>query len=218
VNAVVVVGLNVASTLPGVLTQLPDGLHVVVVDDGSTDNTAFLVPDTAELVRHTVNRGYGAAQKSGYAAALAAGAERIALVHGDDQYRVDDVLALLDALDDADVALGSRFLQDGGETIPGWRRWGNRGLTTLFNRTLSTSFTDLHTGARAFRAETLRTLPLTDFSDDYLFDQQLLVGAVRAGLRVTERPCRVTYDPRVQSISLGRSVIYGLGCVRTILG
>ena len=139
-------------------------------------------------------------------------------MHGDDQYKVDDVLALLEALDEADVDLGSRFLQNEGETIPGWRRWGNRGLTTLFNRTLSTAFTDLHTGARAFRADALRRLPLASFSDDYLFDQQLLVGAVRDGQRVTERPCRVTYDPSVQSISLGRSVVYGLGCVRTILG
>ncbi len=217
-NAAVVVGLDVADTLAGVLAQLPDGLKVVVVDDGSTDGTADLVPPHVELVVHPENRGYGAAQRSGYQAALAAGAERVALVHGDDQYRVDDVLALLEALDDADVALGSRFLQDRGRTIPSWRRWGNRGLTTLFNRTLGTGFTDLHTGARAFRADALRALPLDDFSPDYLFDQQLLVGAVRAGLRVVERPCRVTYDPTVQSISLGRSVVYGLGCVRTILG
>ncbi len=217
-NAAVIVGLDVASTLPQVLAQLPDHLRTIVVDDGSTDGTAFLAPDEVTLVRHPVNRGYGAAQRSGYEAALAAGADRIALVHGDDQYRVSDVLDLLDALDDADLALGSRFLQDRGETIPGWRRWGNRGLTTLFNRTLGTGFTDLHTGARAFRADALRALPLERFSDDYLFDQQVLVGAVRAGLRVVERPCRVTYDPGVQSISLGRSVVYGLGCVRTILG
>jgi glycosyltransferase involved in cell wall biosynthesis len=217
-NGVVVVGLNVAETLAGVLAQLPAGLRVVVVDDGSTDGTARPEPEGVRVVRHLHNRGYGAAQKSGYAAAMAEGCERIALVHGDGQYQVADVLALLDALDDADVALGSRFLQNGGRTIPSWRRWGNRGLTTLFNRSLDTAFTDLHTGARAFRAPVLRSLPLDDFSDSYLFDQQVLVGAVRSGFRVVERPCRVSYDPSVQSISLGRSVVYGLGCIRAILG
>ena len=217
-NAAVVVGLNVASTLDAVLAQLPPDLHVIVVDDGSTDGTAQPGPAGVQVVRHPQNRGYGAAQKSGYAAAVAAGCERIALVHGDGQYRVPDVLALLDALDDADVALGSRFLQDDGRTIPGWRRLGNRGLTTLFNRTLGTGFTDLHTGARAFRASAVAALPLAGFSDDYLFDQQVLVGAVRMGLAVVERPCRVSYDETVQSIGLRRSIVYGLGCVRVILG
>ena len=216
-NAAVVVGHDVGTTVTAVLAELPADLHVILVDDGSTDGTAFLDPPGVQVVRHASNRGYGAAQKSGYQAALEAGAERVALVHGDGQYRVEDVIGLLGALDDADLALGSRFLQDAGRTIPAWRRLANRGLTTLFNRALGGAFTDLHTGARAFRAEALRALPLETFSDDYVFDQQVLVGAARAGLRIAERPCRVTYDDSVQSISLGRSVVYGLGCVREIL-
>lgn len=215
-RAAVVVGRDVASTLPGVLAAIPEDVRVFFVDDGSTDQPR--VPPGVTLLRHPQNRGYGAAQKTGYTAALAAGAQRVALVHGDGQYEVADVLALLDALDEADVALGSRFLaQDRGQIIPWWRRWANRGLTGFANAALGARFSELHTGARAFRAEALQALDLSAMSDDYVFDQQLLVRLARARFRFAERPVRVRYDDSVQSIPLRRAVVYGLGCVREIL-
>jgi hypothetical protein len=74
----------------------------------------------------------------------------------------------------------------------------------------------LHSGARAFRATTLRALPLDRFSDDYLFDQQVLCGILRTGGTIAEAPVRVRYDETVQSIAFGRAVAYGLGCVAEI--
>ena len=217
-DAIVIVGVNVAATVGKVLARIPEGYTVIVVDDGSTDGTAQRVPQGVILKRHERNRGYGAAQKPGYAAARDAGAERVALLHGDDQYDADDVMALLTALDDADVALGSRFLAaDRGAIIPWWRRLANRGLTETANLMLSIRATDLHTGARAFRLAPLFDLPLDTFSDDYVFDQQVLVGLAVNGARFAERPVRVRYDDEVQSISFRRSVVYGLGCVRAIL-
>ena len=217
-NAAVVVGFNVAETLPAVLEKLPSSLLVVVVDDGSTDGGMLAVPEGVVLLRHEQNRGYGAAQKTGYAEALARGAERVALVHGDDQYSVEDCLGLIEALDESDVALGSRFLMpDDGGIIPWWRRWANRGLTGFANRRLGLSLTDMHTGARAFRASALRALDFQTFSDNYVFDQQVLVRSARLGLRFSERPQRTRYDEEVQSISLPASIRYGLGCVKTIL-
>ena len=137
---------------------------------------------------------------------------------GDDQYAVEDCLALLAALSEADVALGSRFLMpDGGDIIPWWRRWANRGLTGFANRRLGIRLTDMHTGARAFRSSALSALSFEAFSDDYVFDQQVLVKSARLGLVFSERPQRTRYDNEVQSISLPASIRYGLGCVRTIL-
>jgi hypothetical protein len=168
------------------------------------------------VVRHGTGRGYGAAQKSGYAAALEGGATRVVMLHGDDQYDVDDTLALLDALDaDHPAALGSRFRADPG-VIPPWRRWGNRGLTALANARFGTAHTELHSGARAYSAALLRRLPLASFSDDYRFDQDLLAALLAAGVRIAERPVRVRYDAHVQSISFGRSVRYGLGCLAAL--
>lgn len=208
---VVIPALNCQSTLDSVIRKLPPGVVSIVVDDGST--TPLVAP---LVVRHPVNRGYGAAQKTGYAAALDLGATRVVLLHGDDQYDTYDTLALADALDSAQAALGSRFLVD-PHVIPGWRRLGNRALTALANARFGTAHTELHTGARAFTAGLLRSLPLQDYSDDYLFDQQMLCAILRRGLPIAERPVHVRYDDTVQSISPSRSLRYGLGCVAEIV-
>jgi len=201
--------------LDRLLSEIPEALRpgVFVVDDGSA---LPLRAEGVRLIRHPRNRGYGGAQKSGYAAALEAGFERVVLLHGDAQYPTLPTLALAEALDEAEVALGSRFLQDGGLAIPAWRRWGNRGLTGLANLRFGSALSELHTGARAFRLDRLARLPLARFSDDYLFDQQVLAALLASGARFAERPVQARYDADVQSISLRRSVVYGLGCLRVI--
>lgn len=206
--AVILPTLDTPTALRRVLEQIPDGYTAYVVDDGSR------VPIQApvRVIRHDRNRGYGAAQKSGYAAALADGAQRIVMLHGDGQYDVADTLALATALEEADGALGSRFLANPG-VIPTWRRIGNQALTGLANLRFGTTFSELHTGARAYRASTLRTLPLASFSDDFLFDQQMICGMLRAKMRLAERPVRARYDDTTRSISPSRSITYALGCV-----
>ncbi len=216
--AVVLPTLDTPEALGRVLDELPGGLAAFVVDDGSHVPVEGLRsrPEITWL-RHPVNRGYGAAQKSGFAAALAAGATRVVLLHGDGQYETAGTLALAEALDGADAALGSRFLSD-PHVIPAWRRWGNRGLTALANARFGTHFSELHTGARAYTAETLRALPLHALSDDFLFDQEVIVHMLRSGRRLVERPVATHYGSGSRSISFGRSVRYGLGCVHAIFG
>jgi len=190
-------------------------LRMYVVDDGSVPALAVDRPGV-HLLRHPRNRGYGAAQKTGYALAIAHGAERVVLLHGDGQYPTRDTLALADALEDADVALGSRFLEHDGDHIPPWRRWGNRLLTSAANLRFGVRLSELHTGARAFRSSALLSLPLESFSDDFVFDQQVLAGLLARGARFAERPIRARYDDTVSSISFRRSVRYGLGCLWTL--
>lgn len=213
---VVVPAWRDAAPVGRVLAELPPHLLActVVVDDGSPEPIPVLPGVVWE--RHPENRGYGAAQKTGYRRLLELGVRAVVLLHGDAQYPVGPTLALAAALDEADVVLGSRFLDDGGRHVPAWRRLGNRALTALANARYGTRLSELHTGARAFRAEVLAALPLQRFSDDYLFDQQVLCAALARGLRVAERPVTAVYDGTVQSIDLRRSVVYGLGCVREI--
>ena len=190
-------------------------LRIYVVDDGSSPPLYVHHPGVHTL-RHPQNRGYGAAQKTGYALALAHGAQRVVMLHGDGQYPTPDTLALADALDHADVALGSRFIQHRGQHIPAWRRWGNRLLTTAANARFGVRLSELHTGARAFRASALLALPLESFSDDFVFDQQVLAGLLARGARFAERPIQARYDDTVSSIGFRRSIRYGFGCLWTL--
>lgn len=218
--AIVIPCKDTSATLPRVLSEIPAALlpSVLIVDDGSSPP---LAAPGVTILRHETNRGYGATQKTGYAEALRRGADRVVLLHGDGQYDTAATLALADLLDrpdhpGADAALGSRFLHDGGRTIPLWRRLGNRLLTDVANRRFHVHLSELHTGSRAFRADALRVLHLDRYSDDYAFDQQVLTSLLARGFRLAEAPCPVKYDASVQSISFRRSVKYGLGCLQAI--
>lgn len=214
--AIVIPAYNAHGTIARVLSEIPEDLHggVYVVDDGSTPP---LQAPGFTVLRHAQNRGYGAAQKTGYRAALDAGAERIILLHGDGQYATQDVLGLSDPLAACDAAIGSRFLNMGAEQIPSWRRWGNRTLTALANSRFGTNVSELHSGARAFRAETLRSMDFEGFSDDYIFDHQMLATLLSRGATIGERKVQCAYDETVQSIAIGPSIRYALGVLRTII-
>jgi glycosyltransferase involved in cell wall biosynthesis len=199
-----------------VLAELPASVVAYIVDDGSAvAMVATASKAEVHVLRHAQNRGYGAAQKTGYAAALSDGAERIVLLHGDGQYDTAETLALAQVLDEAPAALGSRFLAD-PTVIPWWRRLGNGFLTGMANLRFGTAHTELHTGARAFRADVLRRLPLDTFSDDFVFDQQLLCALLRSRERIAERAVHAHYDETTRSISPLRSIIYALSCLREI--
>ena len=212
-TAVVLPCLGLQHSLDALLQAIPDPLLVFVVDDGSPTP---LRASRGTLLRHPHNRGYGAAQKTGYRAALAAGAERLVLLHGDGQYDVDDTLALAAGLDRAHAVLGSRFQPGRVQRVPTWRRLGIQGLTAAANLRFHTRFDDLHNGARAFRAQALHAVDLEAFSDDYRFDHQLLSALIRGGATMSQQPVAMRYDDSVLSISLPRAVRYGLGCLADI--
>jgi len=214
--AVVIPAYNASETLARVLSEIPEDLHagVIVVDDGSTPP---LQAPGFTVLRHDHNQGYGAAQKTGYDAALTGDAERVILLHGDGQYATADVLALAVPLAACQVAIGSRFLNMGADQIPLWRRWGNRTLTFLANLRYGSDVSELHSGARAFRAETLKEIDYHRFSDDYVFDHQVLVALLDKGATIGERKVRCTYDETTQSIGVLPSIKYALGVMRTII-
>jgi glycosyltransferase involved in cell wall biosynthesis len=209
-TAVVLPCLGLQASLDALLAALPPEPMIFVVDDGSPEP---LWASRGNLLRHPSNRGYGAAQRTGYRAALEAGAERVVLLHGDAQYDPADTLALARDLGRAHAVLGSRFQPRHEQRVPAWRSLGVRGLTAAANLRFRTRFDDLHNGARAFRADALRALPLERFSDDYRFDHQLLSALIAAGATLAQRPVAMRYDPDVLSISFPRALRYGLGCL-----
>ncbi|MBL8619221.1 MAG: glycosyltransferase family 2 protein [Deltaproteobacteria bacterium] len=226
--AVVIPTLDTPGPLARVLAELADWerrsgreLLPYVVDDGSARPLALSQPRPAEtrLLRHAQNRGYGGAQKTGFAAALARGCGAVVLLHGDGQYATAATVNLALQLEDsgADAMLGSRFLPGPATPIPGWRRLGNRGLTRLANLRFGAQLSELHTGARAYAAARLNALPFDQYSDNYVFDHEVLAALLHSGAHIGEAPVAARYDETVRSIPPLRAVRYGLGCLRTLL-
>jgi glycosyltransferase involved in cell wall biosynthesis len=221
---VVMPAYNAAATLERTFRELDPEVvdRVLLVDDASHDATAALARELGiETHLHPENRGYGGNQKSCYAAALAGPADIVVMVHPDYQYTpaLVPALASMVACGEYDVVLGSRILGKGALTggMPIWKYVANRVLTLVENLLLGQKLSEYHTGLRAYRRTVLETLPLERLSDDFKFDNQILVQAFAAGFRVGELSCPTKYFPEASSIGFGRSVRYGFGVLSASL-
>ena len=220
--AVVMPGIDVAATLERTVRAIPDGVvdEIFFIDDGSTDDSvAAALALGCTVVSHTRNLGYGAAQKTGYREALAAGADVVVMVHPDFQYKPELVpaMASMVAFGGYDVALGSRMLLRGALAggMPRWKWAVNRGLTVVENAMMGAGLSEYHTGYRAFSRRALETLPLADNRNDYVFDNETLAQAIWLGLPIGEVSCPANYFDEMQTITLLPGIRYGLGCLHT---
>jgi glycosyltransferase involved in cell wall biosynthesis len=220
---VVMPAYNAAATLVKTYESIPPGAcdAVVLVDDRSSDETADLAERlNLTTLRHRHNRGYGGNQKTCYTKALELGADVVVMLHPDNQYDpsiIPDLVAPI-AAGKADIVLASRFLGRplaGG--MPLYKYIFNRGLTLTENLVLGQRFSEYHTGYRAFSREALLALNFEANSEDFVFDNEIIVQGVLAGLRFTEVPVRTHYATDSSSVGVGTSLRYGLGCLRVML-
>jgi glycosyltransferase involved in cell wall biosynthesis len=219
---VVMPAYNAERTLRQTYEELPLDYvdEVILVDDASRDATAAVARSLGiKTIIHQKNRGYGGNQKTCYAAALAAGADIVVMLHPDYQYspKLVTAMASMVASGHYDIVLGSRIL--GGATIrggmPRYKYLSNRILTLAENLALRVKLSEYHTGFRAYRRAVLETLPLEENSDDFVFDNELLVQAVAFGFTIGEVSCPTKYFPEASSINFRRSVKYGFGVLAT---
>jgi len=221
---VVMPAYNAAQTLEKTYREIPLEYvdEVILVDDASQDETiahAKRLGLTAEA--HTENKGYGGNQKTCYRLALEKGADIIVMLHPDYQYdpRLITAMASMVASGVYDFVLGSRIL--GNETLRGgmpiYKYISNRALTFIQNLLMGTKLSEFHTGYRAFHRRVIETLPLDANSDDFLFDNQMLAQAAFFNFRIGEISCPTKYFPEASSINLWRSMVYGLGVLKTSL-
>lgn len=196
---------------------------VVVVDDGSRDETVSIakeLPNTLVHI-HEKNLGYGGNQKTCYKIALEAGGDIIIMVHPDYQYTPKLIPAMASMIGNGlyHCVIGSRIL--GGYAIKGgmpiWKYIANRFLTYVQNILVTAKLSEYHTGYRAFSRELLERLPLEVNSDDFVFDNQMLAQILWLGYTVAEVSCPTKYFPESSSINLVRSIKYGFGCLDTAL-
>jgi dolichol-phosphate mannosyltransferase len=172
--------------------------EILVVNDGSTDATAGLLDDEPGLLRidHAANRGYGAALISAFTFALDRGYDVLVTMDCDGQHEPARIPVLLEAIHDADIVSGSRYLRDFRQDTPAPtdRRFINATVTAAINARYRLHLTDAFCGFKAYRRSALERLRITE--SGWGMPLQLWVQAARQGLRVNEIGVpRVYLDP-----------------------
>lgn len=221
---VVMPAYNAEKTLKDTYDEIPKDIvdDIILTDDHSEDRT-IAVANTLKLKLfvHEQNRGYGGNQKTCYREALKSGADVVVMLHPDYQYppKLITAMAALITSGTFDVVLGSRILGnkalEGG--MPAYKYVANRILTLIENSMISQKLSEYHTGYRAFSREALLNLPILENSDDFVFDNQMLLQAFYFGYRVAEITCPSIYTKDSSSINFARSAVYGFGVLSTAL-
>ena len=172
--------------------------EILVVDDGSTDHTPELLArqEGIQVITHPQNRGYGAALMSAFDHALAHGYDVLVTMDCDGQHEPARIPVLLEAVGDADIVSGSRYLRDFRQDTapPQDRRRINREITAELNARFGLHLTDAFCGFKAYRRQTLDRLRITETG--WGMPLQLWVQAAHLGLRIKEVGVpRVYLDP-----------------------
>jgi glycosyltransferase involved in cell wall biosynthesis len=220
---IVMPAYNAALTLEKTYYALPEDSYdqIILVDDASSDNTLEIASKlNLQAIRHRKNRGYGGNQKTCYTKALEEGAQVVVMLHPDYQYDPtiarDIVKPILAG--EADVVLASRMLGNplrGG--MPLYKFIANKFLTGLENMVLGTHLSEFHTGYRAYNRKALESVNFEANSENFVFDNEILVQFVFKGMRFKEIPVTTRYSFDSSSVSFKAGVIYGLSILKTII-
>jgi len=221
---VVMPAYNAARTLRQTYDEVPRDVvdEVILVDDASRDATVAIARELGiRYVVHQKNAGYGANQKTCYRLAIAAGADVVIMVHPDYQYTPKLITAMAAMITSGvyEVVLGSRILGRGARSggMPLYKYIANRVLTLVQNIGLNQKLSEYHTGFRGFSRKALIELPLGENSNDFVFDNQMLVQLVYFGYEIAEISCPTRYFDEASSINAWLSITYGLGVLSATL-
>jgi glycosyltransferase involved in cell wall biosynthesis len=217
---VIMPAYNAEKTLQQTYAEIPHDIvdHVILVDDCSKDRTVEVARSLGiEVIQHDTNKGYGGNQKTCYQRACALNSDIVVMVHPDYQYTPKLIRAMVSVIaeDLYDVVLGSRILSGGALRggMPLYKYVSNRFLTFVENLLIGHKLSEYHTGFRAFRRDVLERTRLQENSDDFIFDNQMLVQCHALGFRIAEVTCPTKYFEEASSINFSRSLKYGFGCL-----
>ncbi len=222
---VVLPAYNAAKTLKKTINDIPKNTvdRIILVDDASQDKTVEIARKLGiQTFLHRKNKGYGGNQKTCYQQALLLGADVIVMLHPDYQYD-PKLLPLLVApikLGYFDIMLGARIRSRreslaGG--MPAYKYFSNRVLTFIENLVLGLNLSEYHTGYRAYSREVLKKINFKTFSNDFIFDQEMLVSAHKRGFKIGEVSVPVKYFPEASSINFLRSLKYGIETLKLLI-
>lgn len=222
---VVMPAYNAEKTLLRTYRDIPMEVvdEVILVDDESHDGTVKLARKLGiKTFVHHKNTGYGGNQKTCYDKALGLGADIVVMIHPDYQYDPTLTPLLVEPIKKGvfDIMLGSR-VRSRSETLKGgmpvYKYLGNRFLTLVENLVLGLSLSEYHTGFRAYSRKVLENIPYKAFSDNFVFDQEILISAVKKGFRIGEIAVPVRYFPEASTCSSLNSVKYGIDTLYSLI-
>ena len=187
---------NEAKHLNGVLDQVVRfSPEVLVVDDGSTDETWELLQSRQDVhvLRHPRNAGYGAALKTAFQHSIRSGYDVLVTIDCDGQHEPQRIPEFVAASQQADIVSGSRYLErfESDSVPPEERRAVNMEITQAIRSRLGLELTDAFCGFKAYRTSALSKLRLTE--NGYAFPLEVWVQAARHGLKIVEYPVPLIY-------------------------
>ena len=184
---------------------------IIVCDDGSSDSTAKIAKEMGALViQHEKNLGYGSAIRSIFLKAREENSESLITLDSDGQHRIEDIQTILKPLQnkEADLVIGSRFLNDDGKNVPSYRKVGIKLLTKLANTSLEDNITDSQSGFRGYSQKIIQNI--TPSESGMGVSNEILIKASKQGLKIVEVPIIILYDGNTSThnpISHGSSVL-----------
>jgi len=192
--------------------------NIILVDDSSADKTVKIAKKLGlKVFVHKKNLGYGGNQKTCYKNALKLNPDIIIMIHPDYQYDPKLIPALVAMIESGnyDVVLGSRILGGGALRggMPLYKYISNRFLTFFENLCTGIKLSEYHTGLRAYKAEVLKNVNFQKNSNDFVFDNQILLQIIAKNYRIGEISCPTKYFKEASSINFLRSLKYGTGCI-----
>lgn len=185
--------------------------QIIVCDDGSTDLTGSIAEKMgAIVVTHPKNLGYGAAIRSLFTKFIELDADILVTFDADGQHRVEDIETVIEPIikNEADITIGSRFLDDNNTDVPTYRKLGIKTITNLTNVGTETKLTDSQSGFRAYHKRVIPDI----FPSEYGMgvSTEILIKANRRQFRIREVSIKILYEGDTSThhpVSHGVSVI-----------
>ena len=185
---------------------------IIVCDDGSTDSTSEIAESLGAIViKHSKNMGYGAGINSIFQKSKEINSEILVTFDADGQHRIEDIEKVVEPIknNEADLIIGSRFLDSAEKEIPEYRKFGIKLITKVTNSTLKNKITDSQSGFRAYNKDVISKLNISDIGMG--ISTEILIKASTLDFRIAEVPIQILYEGNTSThnpVSHGTSVLF----------
>ena len=203
---------NEEKNIASIIVKLKKIAHkIIVCDDGSTDLTGEIAQKLGAIViRHPKNLGYGSGIRSIFQKAKEIDSDILVTFDADGQHQVEDIKKVIEPIlkNNADLVIGSRFLDNKTIDVPEYRKIGIKLITKVTNSTLEEKITDSQSGFRAYNKDIITKLEPGDVGMG--ISTEILIKASSHGFKITEVPINILYDGNTSThnpVSHGTSVL-----------